>query len=119
MRIPRSLAVLPIFGLLVLMAAEPATKPTYVRKGSRTETIVASLKASGLPALDGAWHYVGPFDYASFEQVDPPEKEIDLTKTYPGKGQEKAVWKEMKDFGLDRIVNLNRFKTSDNSSVFL
>src|SRR5258708_6906646 len=117
MRLLRSLAILlPALGVFVLAAAEPGAKPTYVRKGSRTESIVASLKASGLPALDGAWHYIGPFDYRSFDQVDPPEKEIDLTKTYPGKGQEKAVWNPMKDFGLDRIVNLNRFKVSDNCS---
>src|SRR5712671_6418910 len=110
MRLSRCLAVLLPILALALVAAEPGAKPTYVRKGSRTETIVASLKASGLPALDGTWHYIGPFDYSSFEQVDPPEKEIDLLKSYPGKGQEKAVWKEMKDFGLDKLINLKRFK---------
>jgi len=51
------------------------------------------LKASGLPALDGTWHYIGPFDYSSFEQVDPPEKEIDLLKSYPGRDRRKQSGK--------------------------
>src|SRR5437667_202092 len=42
-----------------LFSAEPA----YVKKATRAETVVASLKAAGLPALDGKWYYIGPFDH--------------------------------------------------------
>ncbi len=96
-------------------------EPTYVKKATRVETVVATLKASGLPALDGKWYYIGPFDNADgigHEFVYPPEKEIDLTKSYDGKG-EKAEWKEFKNFRLGEIVDLKKFKTSDYCVVYL
>src|SRR5687768_14208213 len=97
--------------LLVAFAlAQPANKPTYVRESSRAATIVASLKASGVPALEGPWHVIGPFDYRNFEQSDPPEKEIDLRKTYPGKSGLTAAWQPMKDFTPGKVVNLKRYK---------
>src|SRR5690348_1738133 len=107
-------------GTLAVAAAPPA--PTYVKKLTRTETVVASLKASGLPALNGAWHYLGPFDNsagAGFDAVYPPEKEIDLKKTYTGKDGQKVVWRTFKDFRVGHIVNLKRFEESDDCCVYL
>ena len=82
------------------------------------ESVVASLKASGLPALDDKWYYLGPFDNADgdgFDHAYPPEKEIDLTKTYDGKG-EKAAWKEFKDFYLNPNTELQT-RSKDAISV--
>jgi glucose/arabinose dehydrogenase len=98
-----------------------AAEPTYVKKATRVESIVASLKASGLPSLDGKWYYIGPFDNADgagFDHAYPPEKEIDLAKTYDGKG-EKAAWKEFAAFPLGKGVDLKRFKSSDYCLVYL
>jgi hypothetical protein len=109
-----------LVAVLLAVNAVPA-EPTYVKKATRVESVVASLKASGVPALDGTWYYIGPFDNADgigHEFVYPPEKEIDLTKSYEGKG-EKAEWKEFKDFTLGKIVDLKKFKTSDFCVVYL
>lgn len=108
-----------LLGLLVL-AAPP--EPTYVSKPGRVETILATLRASGLPSLEGKWFYLGPFDNTDnkgFAAVYPPEKEIDLAKTYPGKGGTTATWKELTGFQPGRIVDLNRYRASDHSVVYL
>jgi glucose/arabinose dehydrogenase len=122
MRLSRWFAcLLPACLLALLAAAAVPAEPTYVTKATRVESIVASLKASGLPALDGKWYYIGPFDNADgdgFDHAYPPEKEIDLTKTYDGKG-EKASWKEFADFALGKVVNLKKFKSSDYCVVYL
>jgi hypothetical protein len=115
--------VLPaiLLGAAATFAAEPAT-PTYVKKATRVETILASLKESGLPTLEGKYYYIGPFDNtenAGFDTAYPPEREIDLKKTYEGKDGQKVAWKEMTDFKVGRIVDLKRFKESDNSTVYL
>ena len=74
----------PLLPALLLPAVPDAPaqgKPVYAKKGTRAETVLATLKASGLPTLEGTWHYIGPFDNAGnahFETVYPPEKEIDL-----------------------------------------
>jgi len=122
MRLSRWFAcVLPVCLLALWATVAVPAEPTYVKKATRVESIVASLKASGLPALDGKWYYIGPFDNADgdgFDHAYPPEKEIDLTKTYDGKG-EKAAWKEFTNFPLGKVVNLKKFKTSDFCLVYL
>ncbi len=113
--------LLPAFALALLAVNAFTAEPTYVKKATRVETVVATLKASGLPALDGKWYYIGPFDNTDgigHEFVYPPEKEIDFTKSYDGKG-EKAEWKEFKNFPLGQIVDLKKFKTSDYCVVYL
>src|SRR5213593_4590381 len=88
--------VVPAFLLLVAAATPAPPKLTYVKKRTRAETLLASLRASGLPTLAGTWHYIGPFDNAGgagFDAVYPPEKEVDLKKTYPGKDGQTAAWK--------------------------
>jgi hypothetical protein len=78
-------------------------------------------KAETRPTLAlGKWSYIGPFDNPGnrgFDIVYPPEKEIDLTKKYPGKGEE-AVWKEGK-FTDGTINSLSLFKTNENAVVYL
>ena len=105
--------------LLFLTTAALAAEPTYVKKSTRVETIAASLKAAGLPTLEGDWHYIGPFDNAGIDAAAPPEKEIDLTKTYTGKDGQAVAWTKFKSFPIGSIVDLKRFKQSDNCVVYL
>src|SRR5947209_20174357 len=103
---------------LLVAASAPAAEPAYAKKNTRVETILASLKAAGLPTLEGDWRTIGPFDNtggAGFDAVYPPEKEIDFDKTYPGKDGETAAWKTFKDFKLGQIVNLKLFKHNEDA----
>jgi hypothetical protein len=105
-----------------IVSTVSAAEPVYVKKSTRVKTIVASLQASGLPTLEGAWHYIGPFDNVDnngLETVFPPEKEIDLKKTYAGKGGTKVGWKELKDFRVGQMVELKRFSSNDDACVYL
>jgi hypothetical protein len=114
-----SLAVL--FGLTAVGAAAPPPL-VYEKKPSREETILASLKATGLPTLDGKWYYIGPFENAGgqgFEAAYPPEKEIDLKKTYEGKGDRKIAWKEFTGFKVAAVNNLAKFDISDDCAIYL
>jgi hypothetical protein len=68
-----------------------------VRDEDQTKTVVSQLKKFGVevdvPAHFGflrQWSVIGPFDNAErkgFDAIFPPEKEIDLGKTYAGKGK--------------------------------
>src|SRR5690349_18232783 len=99
MRYLRRLAPATAALLLLAAVAVPAPpEPHYVKKGSRADTVIASLKAAGLPTLEGPWHYIGPFDNADgegFDAVYPPEREIDLKRTYTGKGGASVAWKPL------------------------
>jgi hypothetical protein len=108
--------------LAVAALALAAPTPAYVKKATRAETAVASLRAAGLPTLEGKWYYVGPFDNtegAGFDTAYPPEREIDLGKTYPGKDGVKAAWKPLADFKVGQVVDLKRFPDNDNAAVYL
>jgi hypothetical protein len=109
--------------LATLWPASPAAAqydPTYVRKANRPQSILASLKASGMPTLEGKWHYIAPFAHVGNDDVSyPPEKEIDLTKTYDGKGGKKIGWKEFKTFELGKVVNLAQFGSHNNAYFYL
>jgi hypothetical protein len=111
--------------LLVAVApssAAPSDKPAYVKKATRVKTILASLRANGLPTLEGTWYFIGPFDNtenAGFDTAYPPERELDLAKTYDGKDDQKVGWKEMSDFKVGQVVDLRRFKENDNSTIYL
>src|SRR5579862_5632037 len=97
--------------LLAAVVALNAAEPTYVKKAGRTETVLASLKASGLPTLEGPWYYVGPFDHSDgkgFDAVYGPEKDkaFDAKTTYAGKHDEKVSWQEFKNFKLGKVIDL-------------
>ncbi len=97
-------------------------EPSYVKKATRVESIVASLKASGLPALDGTWQVIGPFDGGDdqgFDTAYPPEKEIDLQKTYAGKNGRMVAWKEFVGFKIGAVNDLKRFTNNDHACVYL
>ncbi len=105
--------------VLFLAATAPAAEPTYVKKSTRVETIAASLKAAGLPTLEGDWRYIGPFDNAGIDATAPPEKEIELWKSYTGKDGQDVGWAKFKDFKIGSIVDLKKFKQSDDCVVYL
>src|SRR5262245_55590586 len=122
MRFFRPPALLLAACLLGLAVLPTSAGPVYVRKGTRLETVLASLKASGLPPLEGPWHLIGPFDNSDLDGFDtayPPEREINLKKSYPGKGGETVAWKEFGAFRVGRVVNLARFKKNDFTIVYL
>lgn len=94
----------------------------YIPKSSRQETIRATLKANGLPDLEGKWYWIGPFDNTEnqgFEKEYPPEKEIDLTKKYAGK-KGTIQWKELSKFPLGTVYDLKKLiPDSDDTVVYL
>jgi hypothetical protein len=100
----------------------PGADPAYVKKATRVETIAASLKAAGLPTLEGDWRTIGPFDNAGnqgFDAVYQPEKAIDLAKNYTGKDGQPVAWTKFKSFQIGSIVNLKLFKQSDDCVIYL
>src|SRR5438034_8794771 len=104
-----------VLAFWLLASALSASEPAYVKKDTRAETILASLQASGMPTLQGKWQYLGPFDNADgkgFDAVYPPEKEIDLKKTYPGKDGDPIGWKEFTNFRIGAVNDLKKFPTS-------
>jgi hypothetical protein len=90
-------------------------KPTqpemrYVRMSTREETILATLKSAGLPALEGKWYTIGYFDFEKGKGPDtvcPPEQEIDLAKSYPGKQNKMASWTMQSKFGPGQQGNFD------------
>lgn len=117
-------SVLPTCLLIVATAIPAPPKLVYIKKPSRDETILASLKASGLPSFEGKWYYVGPFDNTDqqgFEFEYPPEKEkeFDAKKTYKDKDGNNTGWKEFTDFKVAKLNNLAKFKHNNNVCVYL
>jgi hypothetical protein len=116
------LLVLLALALAVTVTLSAPPKPTYVKKANRLDTILASLKESGLPTLEGTWHYAGPFDNPdnqAFDHPYPPEKGVDLKATYPGKDNATVAWQEFPKFRVGQVNDLKRFKNNDNACVYL
>jgi glucose/arabinose dehydrogenase len=108
--------------LLVACARGDEPKLHYVLKGNRQETIDATLSATGLPKLATSWWYIGPFDNTDgqgFETVYPPEKEINLTKTYSGRDGETLRWKEANQFTDGAVNNLNLYPQNEYTCLYL
>jgi hypothetical protein len=110
---------------LLLLSAEAFAGPVklvYVKKATREETVTASLQASGVPTLQGKWYYIGPFDNSDNQGFDtpyPPEKEINLQKTYGQVDGQTVAWKEFKDFRVGSVVNLKRFRKNEDVCIYL
>jgi len=94
-------------------------KLIYVKKGTRDETLKASLAASGQPGWTAAWHVIGPFDNPGIATVHPLEQKIDLAAKHPVKGGGEAGWKKV-DFPDGQIHHLKpQFTQSDNCICYL
>jgi hypothetical protein len=97
-------------------ASAPLPLPTYVPKATYEETILATLRASGYPSLEGKWHYIGPFDNPDkkgFDIVYPPEQGIDLQKSYNGKGNQPVQWKELPNFRPGHVYDIRQLLNHD------
>ncbi len=104
----------------VSLADEPQLR--YVKKATRQETMDASLEASGLPRVASPWFYVGPFDNsdgAGFAAAYPPEKEIDLGKSYAGRGGQPVRWHEAPQFSDGAVNNLNLYPENEFTCIYL
>jgi hypothetical protein len=101
---------------------EEPVSPRYVKRPTREETILATLRASGLPTLEGTWYYIGPFDSTNkqgFKTVYPPEQDIDVRKSYPGKGGQTVRWKEFTGFAPGRVMDLKKFPQNEDACIYL
>ncbi len=109
-------------------ATAPQTERRYVRGVTWQESVLATLKANGLPTLEGKWHYVGPFNnprrdgrFQGAKEVFPPEKDgFDPAKTYTGKDNAAIAWKEFGNFRLGQVMDLALFNdVRDAACVYL
>jgi hypothetical protein len=114
--------------LLVLAIPATAQSPTpfgegqYVKKGNRADTIRATLASYGVPNLEGKWYYAGPFDNTDghgFDAKYGPEKEktVDLKATYTGKRDQKFGWKEIPNFTLGKVYDLQKLFPKDRNDA--
>jgi hypothetical protein len=91
-------------GKTTAKATQPAG-PTYVKMGTRDETVLATLKSAGYPTLEGKWYSIGFFE---FGKDNPPETEIDLKRSYQGRGG-KIGWREFPAMQLGKTVELETY----------
>lgn len=66
----------------------------------------------------GKWYYAGPFDSPDrrgFDVVYPPEREVDLSRQYLGKNNERVVWREGK-FNDGQVNDLRLFRPELNGN---
>src|SRR3954468_16596153 len=99
--VPFAALSLTIAAVALVQAQEPQGE--YVKKATRADTVRATLASFGLPALDGKWYVVGPFDNSdrkAFDTAFPPEKKVDLNATYTGKRGKTIAWREYNEFQL-------------------
>lgn len=118
-----ALAACALLITISLLLAQPPAKLEYVKKPTRHETIQATFAASGLPAFEGKWHVIGPFDNtdgSGVKRVYPPELAVELDKEYTGKNGKPIRWQEFAKFRLGEIVNLARlFDDRDEQCAYL
>src|SRR5262249_41772750 len=75
--------------------------------------------ARATPPRRGDWHYIAPSATEggqAFNTAYPPEKEIVLTKTSPGKGGKQAQWKKG-NFKDGTINTLALFEPQNNNNA--
>ncbi|UCE18032.1 MAG: tetratricopeptide repeat protein [Gemmatimonadota bacterium] len=77
----------------------------YFKSTGDDEALERELKATGTPR-ESDWWIIGPFDNnKGFHHRFPPERRINLTKSYKGKGG-KVHWRQEQDSVLDGYVDL-------------
>lgn len=110
--------------MIVIGHAQPDNKVEYIKKGTRVETIRATLAANKLPNLEGKWYFAGPFDNSDrngFDTAYAPEKGVDLNANYVGKNNAKFGWKNYTGFSLGKVLDLKPLcpGAENNSVVYL
>jgi len=71
-------------------------------------------------ANEEAFLLVGPFDNTDnvgFEKEYPPEQDIDMNKTYQGKGDKDVKWEKLSDKYADGFVNLEEIFEDNRYTV--
>jgi hypothetical protein len=109
------LAKMTAFAALVTGASLPshgqALDFKYIKRDSRDASRDATL-AQYMPAVQwGPWQLIGPFDNAKFAKhnvVYPPEREIKLDQSYPGKNGHQVSWKKLENRDW-QIIDLKQF----------
>jgi tRNA A-37 threonylcarbamoyl transferase component Bud32 len=86
---------------------ELPTELQYVKKDTREGTILATLQANRLAALQGKWYVLGALDGTGVDMAHPVEKKIELQQTYPGSGGKPVGWKEYNPFPLGKTVRIS------------
>jgi hypothetical protein len=79
------------------------------------------LAAKLVPPKFSDWQFIGPFENAGqrgFDTKYQPEQEIDLTKEYTGKNDEKARWRKG-NFPDGQVHNLKHFRHNDDVCCYL
>jgi len=110
--------ILTIAWLSLVATAAADEQFVYVKKDTREATRAATLAANGAADVHGGpWYLIGPFDNKGLDAPWPPERELDLSARYPGKGEE-AVWRKMK-FPDRQVNDLKHFKQSDHCVCYL
>jgi hypothetical protein len=84
----------------------PVQAGEFVQKGSRAESMTATLASFGLPTFTGTWHLIGPFECREFASSQPLEKKPDLQRTYIGKNSQELRWQVYKDFQPGKTLDL-------------
>lgn len=100
----RVLAEFAVARYRTLIGEESAVEEIYHKQGSATEK---------------TWRVIGPFaygPYSGFYHQYPPEKEIDLGKSYPGDGG-KISWQPAQDDFSDGYVNFDYLFKQSNWAV--
>ena len=72
----------------LMLAGKPDSLRPQERTSARRDASSPASRRAACPTLEGKWHIIGPFDNTGnkgFDTAYPPEKEIDLTKTYPAR----------------------------------
>ena len=88
----------------------------YLERVGDEESLREELTATGTPhEID--WWVIGPFENkGGFHRRFPPEREIQLTKSYKGKGG-KVRWQQAEDSLFDGYINLNELMDPDKWTV--
>lgn len=115
-----ALCMLPFVAAVALaqIPGQPPKAGKYTKKATRAETAIATLDSFGLPTLEGQWYYAGPFDNTDkvgFDKEYPPEKRVDLKAEYIGKHGQKFGWKELPQFQLGKVYELDRLFPKDRN----
>lgn len=85
----------------------------FLLRTNQASAAAEQLKIAGVP-LEDDWMLCGPFENANgFNQKFPPEKDIDLTRSYSGE----AAWKIAKDSVRDGFVNFKENIKNANWAV--
>lgn len=108
--------------VLGLSLSGAAAAGEYVKRETARATWDAYLANQGEGVKLGPWWYLGPFDnpeHQSFDKVFPPEEQIALQASYPGKNGRTVKWLPGDKFKDDETNSLRIFDDNDWIVVYL